>query len=150
MKFSTRTDTQMPAADLFDALADFERSERLLLRRGVAVTRHGDENAVGLKWDLKFDWRGQARDLSLRVTRFDRPEVIGIDGMSAPFELFVTMSVVALSPTKSRLIFELEAKPRHMRARLMLQTAKIGKSALDRKFSRRIGEYVADLQQSIA
>ena len=50
--------------------------------------------------------------------------------------------MVALTRTKSRLIFETDAQPRGMKARLLLQTAKLGKSQLDRKFAKRIGEFV--------
>ena len=40
------------------------------------------------------------------------------------------------------LIFETEVRPRNMKARLMLQTAKLGKAQLDRRFQRRIEDFV--------
>ena len=58
------------------------------------------------------------------------------------------MTVIALSRTRSRLIFETEIRPRNMKARLMLQTAKLAKPQLDRKFDRRIAEFISDLQQA--
>ena len=63
-------------------------------------------------------------------------------GNSDALDISVRATFVALSRTKSRLIFETELKPRNMRARLMMQTAKLGKAQLDRRYARRIEEYV--------
>ena len=147
MKFSTRQDTDLPADVLFDAVSDFQRIERILVRRGAQVRRvdPAQEPAAGMAWDIGFDLRGKRRDLRLEVVQFDRPEKILIHGMSEPLELTIDMTVIALTRTKSRLIFELDAKPRNMRARLMLQTAKLGKAQLDRKFAQRVGEFITDL-----
>lgn len=147
MKFSTRQDTDLPADHLFDAVSDFQRIERILVRRGAEVRRVDptQEPGAGMVWDVSFDLRGKRRDLRLEVVQFDRPEKIVIHGQSEPLDLTIDMTVIALTRTKSRLIFELEAKPRNMRARLMLQTAKLGKSQLDRKFAQRVGEFITNL-----
>ena len=60
------------------------------------------------------------------------------------------MTVIALTPGKSRLIFETDILPRGMKARLLLQTAKLGKSQLDRKFAGRIGEFITQLTSAQA
>lgn len=142
MKFSTRQDRDIPASEMFDAVANFDRIERILIRRGVDVRRRhaGSEDRAG--WDIGFDWRGSRREIKLDLVQFDRPEKIVLNGTSQPLDLVVQMTVIALATNKSRLMFELEATPRNMRARLMLQTAKLGKSALDRKFAKRISEFL--------
>ena len=56
------------------------------------------------------------------------------------------MTVVALSRTRSRLLFDTNVRPRNMRARLMLQTAKLGRGQLERKFAERIQLFVSELQ----
>lgn len=147
MKFSTRQDMDLPADALFDSVSDFTRMERILVRRGASVRRldPAHEPGAGMAWDVAFDLRGKRRDLRLDVVQFDRPEKIMMRGMSDPLELTLDMTVIALTRTKSRLIFELNAKPRNMRARLMVQTAKLGKSQLDKKFAQRVGEFLNDL-----
>lgn len=147
MKFSTRQDMDLPADALFDSVSDFTRMERILVRRGASVRRldPAHEPGAGMAWDVAFDLRGKRRDLRLDVVQFDRPEKIVMRGMSDPLELTLDMTVIALTRTKSRLIFELNAKPRNMRARLMVQTAKLGKSQLDKKFAQRVGEFLNDL-----
>ena len=147
MKFSTRIDTNIPASNLFDIAGDFPRSERALAARGVLVRRidPAEEPGIGLGWDLEFNWRGQRRTMRLAVTRFDRPSHIALEGRSDQFDLSITMTVVALSRVKSRLLFETEVRPRNMRARLLLQTAKLGKAQLDRKFADRVSKFFGDL-----
>ena len=119
----------------------------MLVRRGAAVRRvdPAHEPGAGMAWDMAFDLRGKRRELRLDVTQFDRPEKIMILGRSEPLDVSIEMTVIALTRSKSRLMFEVEVKPRNMRARLMLQTAKLGKAQLDRKFAKRIAELVTDL-----
>ena len=145
MKFSTRIDKEVTAERMFDALADFDRIERILMRRGVSVTRVDNISAGARAWDLAFDWRGQRRELRLVLVQFDRPERLALTGQSTPFDLRIDLFVVSLALQRSRLIFEIEVKPRNMRARLMLQTAKLGKAQLDRKFADRVSKFFGDL-----
>lgn len=144
MKFSTRVDTDLTAPALFDALARFDALERMLIGRGAAVQRidPSTEPGTGMGWNIGFDWRGKARRLRLAVTRFDRPEQLRMAGRSDALDLTVIATTVALSRERSRVIFETEIKPRNMKARLMLQTAKLGKAQMDRRYQRRIEEFV--------
>lgn len=147
MKFSTRVDSDMPADQLFTAITDFDALERLMVGRGASVQRikPAEEPGIAMGWKIGFDWRGKARQMRLAVVRFDRPEQVAMTGRSEALELFVNATVVALSRAKSRLIFETEIRPRTMRARLMLQTAKLGKSQLDRRYARRVVDFVEQM-----
>ena len=147
MKFSTRQDTDISAEALFHGLSDFPKMERMLMRRGTQVRRlDGDgATAVGSAWQIGFDWRGKARELSLTLAEYQPPERMAFSGSSDQFSLSILMTVVALAPSKSRLIFEVDVQPRGMKARLLLQTAKLGKAQLDRKFAQRIAQFVDNL-----
>ncbi|MBD9529456.1 MULTISPECIES: hypothetical protein [Paracoccus] len=140
MKFSTREDTDISADELFAAVSDFPKIERLLLRKGAMVRRTGTNGTNA--WTIGFDWRGKQRDVDLAVQSITPPERIELAGKSDMFELGVVMTVVALTPTKSRLIFEADVRPRGMKARLLLQTAKLSRAQIDRKFAQRIGDFV--------
>lgn len=147
MKFSTRIDADMPAPQLFDRVSDFNRLEQSLIQRGASVSRidPAKEPGTGIGWDIAFDWRGKERTLRLEVLRFDRPERVTMSGESEALELTIDTTVIALSQTRSRLVYEADIRPRNMRARLMLQTAKLGKARLDRRFDKRIRELVGEL-----
>lgn len=147
MKFSTRIDSPLSGDEVFTAISDFPTIEGMLAARSVKAQRLGRaaDGSAGIAWDLSFDHRGKQRDLRLQVVEFDRPERIVMRGGSEALDLEITMTVIALTRARSRLVFELEARPRTIRARLMLQTAKLGKAQLDRRFADRIGGFVADL-----
>lgn len=149
MKFSTRIDTELSADELFGRVTDFGHLERMLIRRDVSIARidPAQEPGTGIGWNLSFHWRGKVRRMRLQVTRFDRPERLSILGTSEALETSIDFTVVALSRARSRLIFETDLRPRNMRARLMLQTAKLGKSQLDRRFERRVAEFIEELRQ---
>lgn len=148
MKFSTRIDTDLPAESLFEAIGNFDALERMMIARGASVSRidPSTDPGIGMGWNVGFDWRGKPRRLRLAVTRFDRPEQMSMTGRSDALDLGLVATIVALSRAKSRLIFETEIKPRNMKARLMLQTAKLGKSQLDRRYERRIQEFVDQMR----
>ncbi len=147
MKFSTRKDTGLAAESLFQAITDFDSIARILSRRGAVVRRQDNlaQPGIGMSWQIGFDYRGRHRELSLAVTRLDPIELAQLQGGSDQFDVTVQMTVVALTRVKSRLIFEIELQPRGLKARLLLQTLKLGKSQLDRKFALRIGEFVDSL-----
>ncbi len=152
MKFATRQDTDLAAEQLFDVVGDFDRLERIFMRRGAVVRRidPAREPGAGMAWQIGFDWRGKRRDLRLDVTRYDRPEIIALEGVSDMFEISIDMAIIALTRTKSRLNLNVELRPRSMRARLILQTARLGKGALDRKFAERVADFIGDVTRSAA
>lgn len=148
MKFSSRFDFDIPAGKLFDIIGDFSRSERVLAARGAQVRRvdPAQEPGTGLGWLIDFNWRGQARSLRLDVTGFERPSHVTMQGCSDPFDVAIDIAVGALSRVRSRLLFQTELRPRNMRARLMIQTAKLGRSQLDRKYEQRIADFLTQLR----
>lgn len=150
MKFSTRFDIDSPAEDLFASIANFGRIERMLMRRGATVSRLDPAVQSGgmVGWQIVFDWRGKPRNLRLDVTRHDAPEHLSMTGTSEALDVAIDATVIALSRGRSRLIFEAELRPRTMKARLMMQTAKLAKPQLDRKFDRRIEDLLTDLRAS--
>jgi len=150
MKFSTRQDTDVPAEALFKAVSDFDKLERILLRRGAEVRREdrGGPVGIGSAWQILFDWRGRPRDLALKLTGYQPPEHLIFAGQSPQFNVGIEITVVALTRTKSRLITEIDMQPRGMKARLLLQTAKLAKSQLDRKFAQRVEDFVGRIAVS--
>ena len=149
MKFSTRQDTELAAEQLFNVVSDFDRIERIMLRRGAEVRRidPAREPRAGMAWQIGFDWRGKRRELRLDVTRFDRPELIQLEGLSDMFEVSIDVAIIALTRNKSRMTLTVDLRPRSMRARLLLQTAKLGKGQLDRKFQSRVAEFLGYMTQ---
>lgn len=66
-------------------------------------------------------------------------------GLSDALETTMDATVIALGHARSRLFFETDFRPRNMRARLMMQTAKLAKPQLDQRYAKRINEFLKDL-----
>lgn len=147
MKFSTRLDSDAPAEDVFDRVSDFQRLERMIIHRGGSIQRLSPDKVpgAGMAWDVSFRWRGRERKVRLEVSRFDRPERITIIGLSPSFDLTLDLTVIALSKTRSRLMVESDIRPRTMKARLLIQTAKLSKSSLDKRYAKRVKEIFSDI-----
>lgn len=148
MKFSSREDLEAEAPFIFDQLTDFSGFEHMARRRGVQSKRLDalQEIGPGMSWDIGFRFRGKPRTLILDLTRYERPECLEFTGESGSFNLVATVTVVALSPKRCRIIAELELRPRSLGARLMLQSARLGKGALTRKFAERVQLLARELE----
>lgn len=140
MKFSNRVDVAAPAEFVFDQLSDFATFERMALRKGVALRRLDTLKSpgAGMSWDIGFKLRGRARQMIADVSRFERPEQIDCEGTSQGFHLSLTLALMELSKSRTRLTTGLEIRPRTLGARLLLQSAKLGRSNLDRRYDDRV------------
>lgn len=147
MKFSTRINVDVSPTQLFDRVADFDRLERVLMQNGASVERIDPALDPGTRmgWNVAFRWRGKQRKLRIEVDRYDWPDSFSMVGQSDSLGIMIGATVIGLNRKRSRLIFEMEISPRNMRARLMIQTAKLGKARLDRRFEKRVQEFIGDL-----
>lgn len=138
----------MSVEQLFDRVSDFNRIEQSMAERGASVARidPSKEPGIGMGWDIGVDWRGKERRMRIEVQRFDRPELMTMFGTSDALEISIVSTVIAVSKTRSRLDVDTIVSPRNMRARLLLQTAKLGKNRLDQRYGQRIRAFVLDDQ----
>ncbi len=153
MKFSSREDVEVPAAFLFDQLQDFGAFERSAIRRGADVRRTvpaGAALGIGDGWNVRFRWRGRPRALNLRLTELTAPEMLTLSGGSDSFEFLVKTTVIDLTPRRSRLIGEFDVRPRGFRARVLLQSARLGKATLDRRYADALRNFAHEVERRYA
>ncbi|MFY0692884.1 MAG: SRPBCC family protein [Paracoccaceae bacterium] len=149
MKFATREDIEAPIERVFAMLSEFETFERAALRRGADVTRdfEGDRLELGSAWNAKAKIRGKQRVLRVELTRFDPSTTmvfhVGSDGFEAEF----LVDLVALSRNRTRMQIELDVRPRSLPARLLMQSAKLARNSLNRRFKTRVRTFAQDLEQ---
>ncbi|OCX66678.1 hypothetical protein BFP70_00500 [Thioclava sp. SK-1] len=148
MKFSTREDITAPIDFVYDQLTDFTAFEQAGRDRGIDFRRTDDLTVAGLGmgWDVDFHFRGKARQISMKVTRFERPDALEFTGQSSSFDLSIAVLLTALSSARTRVQVGIDVRPRTLGARLMLQSAKLGRASLDRKFDRRIAAYAREIE----
>lgn len=150
MKFSTREDIEAPIEYVFSRITDFQGFERQALRRGADVQRvdAAPVPVEGSNWDVSFKYRGKDRKLKAVITRLNTPTELQIDTSANGLDGVTAVELVALSRTRTRVAVTLEMAPKSLSARLLLQSLKLAKSNLTRRFKMRITEFAEDTEDS--
>ncbi len=148
MKFSTKEDIEAPADLIFDAMSDFAAFERSAMRQGAEVTRVDPvaDIGAGMTWSLRFPIRGKMRRAVCELEQFDPPAGLRCRIESTAFEGSLTLGLVALSRSRTRLGVQLEVKPRTLAARLLMQTARLNRASYTRRFEGRVQKFAAELE----
>ena len=149
MKFSTREDIEAPIGFVFGEVSDFAALERSVLRRGAEVQRIDNraDNGIGMTWDTAFDLRGKRREARLELVEYDPPNALRFATASSSLHGDVTVDLVALSRGRTRLSMEMELKPQNLSARLLVQSLKLAKTSMMKRFEQRIASYARDLEE---
>ncbi|EEW26983.1 SRPBCC family protein [Rhodobacter ferrooxidans] len=148
MKLSTREDIEAPLQHVFSAFADVEGWERAAMRRGASVVRTDTlvELAVGMAWQIGFDYRGKPRVLEARLSALDDPSYLAFAGTSHALEGMVTIDFLELGAKRTRVTIGTELQPRTLGARLFLQSLKLAKAKITRKYELRVAQVCTDIE----
>ncbi len=149
MKFSTKEDIEAPIEDAFALFTDFDKFERSALRRGAEVRRVDSlkQNGNGMCWETKFKLRGKKRSIAAEMVEFDAPEGYCMELQSDDVTAFATLELMSLSKSRTRASLAVELKPKSLSGRLMVQTMRIGKSKLDKRFKVKAADFVRILER---
>ena len=152
MKFSTNEDVEAPIEAVFDMLSDFEHFERAAMRRGAEVQRVDDLRVpgVGMTWQAVFELRGKRREVELEMVTYDRPNEIVIESTSPGMVGEMSFELIALSRSRTRVKAELEVKPLNLSARLLVQSLKLAKTKLTKRYKMRVAEYAKVMEERYA
>ncbi len=149
MRFSTHSDMEIPIEQAFARLADFDAIERMALRRGADVTRLAAAGLVtaGTTWDTRLVLRGRKRRVMTKLIEFARPNLMQFEARSGAFEADFRVEFMALSRTRTRVGVTLDVRARTLTARLMMQSARLAKNRLNRRFKKRVAAYLLDMEK---
>ena len=149
MKFSSKEDIEAPIDAVFEMVSDFEKFERGARKRGLKVRRtDGMESvATGMTWNAVFDFRGRNREIDLTLSRLDPPTHLSVAGRSQGVTSVFDLELLALSRQRTRLAVELEMKPQTIAARVLIQSLRLAKARLTKRFKLRVAEYARHLEE---
>jgi uncharacterized protein YndB with AHSA1/START domain len=149
MEFESKEDIEAPIDQVFAMLCEFDTFERLALRRGVDVTRRTDVpgGGAGMAWAAQFELRGKTRDLDLELVRCEPPELLEFAARSGGLDGTMVFTLVALSPRRTRLSAALALSPRTLSARLLVQSLKLARANMTRKFKLGMASYAKSLEE---
>lgn len=148
MKFSTKEDIEAPIERVFALVSDFEALERAALRRGAEVQRTDAlrKPGVGMSWTASFMARGRQRHLDIQMVEYEPPHSMRFHSVAQGLETDMKVELVALSRGRTRLSLDLDLKPRSISARLLVQSLKLARANLNKKFHLRMADYARDLE----
>lgn len=148
MKFSTKEDIEASIEATFSMLCDFETFERAAMRRGAEVQRTDTKTvpSVGMGWNAAFNMRGKRRQVEIEMVTFDKPNEMAFECRSQGLLTHFTIELVALSKSRTRLMVSFDIKPLNLSARLLVQSLKLAKTSLTKKFKLRVAEFAKTLE----
>ncbi|MCA8868376.1 MAG: SRPBCC family protein [Rhodobacteraceae bacterium] len=151
MRFSGKTDIEASADATFSQFADFQFFERFALRSGADIRRVDDlmSPGPGMIWDVNLDYKGKARRMVVELVDFNPPSSMIFAAAANALEASILVELVPLSARQTRASVTLDISPRTLPARLAVQSARLTKGVLNRKFSKRLNQFGRALQERI-
>lgn len=150
MKFNSREDIEVPIDVVYSQLSDFVAFERRALRHGVQVTWQNADPSMpaqaGTKWQINLKFRGRNRSLVAELVRLDPPNGYQIEAASDGMNITTDVELIALSRTRTRVMVGMDLRARSLTARLVLQSMKLAKSKLAKRFRVRVLEFTEDIE----
>lgn len=152
MEFEAKEDINASVDDVFEVLSDVDTIERQALRRGVKVKRVTAHTAPapGMAWKATFKFRGRSRDCDIELVRVEPNERLKFHSRTAGLDTGVEVEVLALSKTHTRVISRAELTPKTLSARLLVQSMKLARGKLQRRFSQGMTQMKREIEARVA
>lgn len=139
MKLTAREDLESPIADVWAVLVDFDMFETAALRRGAQVTRQ--DRGGHPAWQAVFAFRGKERRVIIGLDRVEKPTLLGFSATGKAVEGDVVVELVELGPRQTRMSVTAEMRPRTLAARLFLQSLKLARGRVSRRYQQGIAQF---------
>ncbi|WP_102108591.1 SRPBCC family protein [Oceaniglobus roseus] len=148
MKFNSRQDIGAPIAEVFAAVSNFETFELQMLRRGIEVVRLDDgADPAKAAWRIAFDFRGRQRQMAARVVRYEPATGHTLSGHTDGLNVEIVTELIELSKSRTRLLVSCELLPQSITARLLVQSLKLAKGNLARRFDARLETFAREIER---
>ena len=147
MKFSTREDIEAPVGKVYEAVTDFDGFERQMLRRGIDVARdeHCPPPNAGARWKARIKWRKRQHEVEAELVAVDPGNGYAIESRGAGIVCLAVVDLVPLSKSRTRLLVSADLKPTTLSSRLFIQTLKLTKRSLARRFKQRVAKFAESI-----
>lgn len=151
MKLTSKKDIEGSIDKVWAAMSDFEAWERAAMRRGAEVSRTDTlpRPAVGMAWLTRFIYRGKERKVEVKLTEMSPRTLLGFDAKSSVVEAETRIELIEMSAKRTRIHVSMEVKPRSLGARLFMQSLRLARTKVDRKFDSRIDKLAKEMEQRL-
>ncbi len=148
MKLATKKDIEAPIAKVWAALSDYEAWERSAMRRGVDVERTDKltKPGPGMSWTSRCADRARTRKADMKLTEMTGPGLLAFTLASDAVDVATKVELIEMSARRTRMHLTAEVKPRSLGARLFLQSLRLARAKVDRKFDAKVGQLALELE----
>ena len=137
MKFVAVEDVAAPIALVWSHVADLEAFEdRARARIGAIQRRPPGPPAQGTVWSGKADVMGKKRDVTVTAATIETWSRLTAEAATDGMQVNIDVTT--------------EARARSLAARLMLQSAKLARKTLAKRYKGRISDFAARIEKSAA
>lgn len=149
MKFVAVEDISAPVETVWARVSDFDRFERMVSGKAGDIRRSPNGPAgVGTSWKGKATFNGKTREATVDLLELAPNEKLLVEGGTEGMKITVDVQIDALSARSTRLTVTSEAKARTLSARLMLQSAKLARQAMAKRYKGRVAAFAESIEKS--
>ena len=150
MKFSTREDIDRPIDDVYAFMADFDVFEDRIRERGITVSRKPGVAPpdLGAAWQAPVEWRGRRYEVDATLVNVEPGVGYAVESKVGGVESLAVVDLVALAKSKTRMFVSLELTPTTLSSRIMIQSLKLTKGSLTKRFKSRVATLADDIRKS--
>lgn len=149
MKFVAIEDIAAPASHVWTRITDFDRFEKRIAGKAGRVERiPSGPVQQGTTWTGRANFNGKMRDAKVALQKLDPERAMVLSGGTEGMEITIDIELDALSATSSRLTVTTEAKARTLAARLLLQSARLARQTLAKRYKGRVAAFAEEIERS--
>ncbi|KIT17730.1 SRPBCC family protein [Jannaschia aquimarina] len=147
MKFVATEDIRAPREEVWPHVADIDRWEGMIAAKTKRLDRRPPgPAAVGTTWDARASIRDKDRDVTARLVRMDEPGRLTFETRTDGMEVTFDVMLEEKGPHMTRLSVVTEAKAKSLTARLLLQSAKLARGQMAKRYKARVAAFAARLE----
>ncbi|MGB3409526.1 MAG: SRPBCC family protein [Jannaschia sp.] len=149
MKFVAVEDISAPIETVWAKVSDFDGFQRRVSARAGDIRRTPDGPvSQGTTWSGRATFNGKTRDVTVVVMELSGPVSMALEGGTDGMTITVEIALEALSARATRLTVTSQAKARTLAARLMLQSAKLARQTLAKRYKGRVAAFAESVEKN--
>ena len=145
MEMNTKQDIDAPVEFVYDYLTNFESHQKRAILAGIDVKPNLTGPEV-YSWNLDFEWRNKERKMKLMVANLQRPESMTLSVDSSNLLAEVDLKLLELSPKLTRMRVKASINGKTLRARLMVQSARLAKQTIQKRLKNRLAGLGSEIE----
>ncbi|UWQ22803.1 SRPBCC family protein [Jannaschia sp. W003] len=147
MKFVATEDIRAPLDLVWDEVSAIERWEGLIRRGADRLERQPPgPPGPGTRWMGRGTVSGKRRDVAATLVALDPRRQLVIEGGTDGMTVVLEVALEARGPALTRLTVVTEARARTLSARLLLQSARLARASLAKRYKERVSNFASRME----